>query len=103
MTIEDIRKASQLQPDRVDALETATFPILAEAIRAEQTWGKGYHSPHEFYGVLMEECGEFLEAMRANYFHAMKSEAIQIAAVALRFVESAELPDEYDGDPFSDY
>lgn len=58
--------------------------IHEEAQASEERWGT-YRSPHEAYGVLMEEIAELLEAIRANNDVAARYEAMQVAAVAYRF------------------
>ena len=46
-----------------------------------------FHSLHEGYGVLAEEVAELFGAVRANNIEAACLEAIQVAAMAIRFVE----------------
>lgn len=57
--------------------------IEDEATRAQQRYGD-FASSHEALGVLMEEVMELTEAVRANDLEALRREAIQVAAVALR-------------------
>ena len=58
--------------------------IKNEAQSALEKYG-AFRSPHEFYGVLMEEVHEFMVAMHANDEDGARMEAMQIAAVAYRF------------------
>lgn len=54
--------------------------------RAKEKHPKDFHSPHEGYGVLKEEVDEMWDAIkRDDTEHAVK-EAVQVAAMALRFV-----------------
>jgi hypothetical protein len=41
-------------------------------------------SAHEAYGVLAEEMSELLEAIHLNRAEAVRAEAIQVAAIAIR-------------------
>lgn len=45
-----------------------------------------FHSAHEGYAVLKEEVDELFDAIRANDFAHAREEAIQVAAMALRFI-----------------
>lgn len=70
----------------IDAIET-------EANAAQEKYGD-FASMHEAYGVLAEEVAELFEAIREKQrqptrSRAIRSEAIQIAAVALRIAEQA--------------
>ena len=47
-------------------------------------------SAHEAYGVLAEEVAELLDAIRSNKRFSIQREAIQVAAVALRFAQEIE-------------
>ncbi len=61
--------------------------IADEAARAHSKYGS-FVSTHEGYGVLAEELAELLDAIRSNDRNAVRAEAIQVAAVALRIAES---------------
>lgn len=70
----------------IDAIET-------EANEAQEKYGD-FASMHEAYGVLAEEVAELFEAIREKQRQptrprAIRGEAIQIAAVALRIAEQA--------------
>lgn len=60
-----------------------------EIERADAKYGP-FASAHEGYGVLCEEVAELLDAIRSNQKTAIQTEAIQVAAVALRLAESLE-------------
>lgn len=70
-------------------LEGIGTEAAAEAFGAARKWPP-FNSAHEGYGVLMEEVRE-LEAhiftnQKRRDLDAMRAEAIQVAAMALRFV-----------------
>ncbi len=56
-----------------------------EISKANDRWGRPASS-HETLGVLLEEFNEFAEAVHANDTAAAEAEALQVAAVAMRFV-----------------
>jgi NTP pyrophosphatase (non-canonical NTP hydrolase) len=60
--------------------------VLAEIAIAAKRYGPPA-STHESYGVLCEEVAELLDAIRANDLPAVKAEALQVAAVALRLAD----------------
>jgi len=68
---------------------------LLNAIHDEVNRAKGlypkFHSLHEGYGVLLEEVDELWDMIKASKLikadDRMKAEAIQIAAMAVRFIE----------------
>ena len=63
--------------------------IAAEADRAEERYGP-FRSTHEGYGVLAEEVAELMDAIRENGPKAIRLEALQVAAVALRIAEQCD-------------
>jgi len=67
-------------------LEQAVESALSELSRARQKWPAGFHSGHEGYAVIKEELEELWEAVRRDDLRAQRSEAVQIAAMALRFL-----------------
>ena len=58
-----------------------------EAEKAEEKFGP-MTSTHEGLGVLVEEFDELREAIHRNDCYAVKREACQVAAVALRIVNA---------------
>lgn len=62
--------------------------VLAELIRATNMFGP-FNSAHEGYSVMLEEVDEVWDHVKMKQSkrdpHAMRSEAIQIAAMAIRF------------------
>lgn len=49
-------------------------------------------SSHEAMGVALEEWDEFRAAVHANDLQAARAEALDLAAVMLRFAEAVDLP-----------
>lgn len=70
----------------------------AEAISAGEKWG-AFNSAHEGFAVMKEEVDELWDHVKVNQkrrdLEAMRKEAIQVAAMALRF--AAEVCDETRG------
>ena len=73
--------------------------ILAERERQDKKWGEQNHVPPIWLGILGEEFGELCQAVNEtgfNYgtelggYENMKREAIQVAAVAIGFLECLE-------------
>lgn len=65
--------------------DTTRVQQAIEEIAVEVLWAMAkhgpLHSPHEGYGVLMEEVDELLEAIRRNDPVRVREEAIQVAAM----------------------
>lgn len=61
----------------------------AEAIRAHKAWPRSASSAHEAYAILLEEVDELWDHVKTKQskrdLEAMRKEAIQVAAMALRF------------------
>lgn len=79
-------------PDRstnVEKLTRTGADAVMEAIRAATLW-ESFNSAHEGFGVLLEEVEELKEHVWMNQKRrdlvAMEKEAIQVAAMAIRFV-----------------
>lgn len=77
-----------------DAIGDATF----ELEQAMEKWPE-FNSAHEGYAVLLEEVDELWAHVKTNQkrrdIDAMRHEAIQVAAMALRF--AAEVCNEHTG------
>ena len=75
---------------RVTAAVTAKeLEVLAEVgveLRRARALHDPMHSPHEGYAVLKEEVDELWEAIKDNDPTAARVEAIQVAAMAVRFL-----------------
>lgn len=82
----NLRRAAQ---QRADELETrlmyAAEKAFVEAKRAAEKF-KPFNSPHEGFAVLKEEVDELWEEIKCNCIEAAKEEAVQVAAMALRFL-----------------
>lgn len=88
-----------LSDDELDRLGTAARDARIEAERASRRFPP-FRSPHEGIAILEEE---FLELRSAVFWapseerdEAMRKEAIQTAAMALRFVSDCCLQDTYE-------
>lgn len=47
-------------------------------------------SPHEGFGILQEEVDEFFDEIKANNLPKSRTEAVQVAAVAIRYLIDSE-------------
>ncbi len=72
--------------------------IMTELNMAQENWPK-FNSAHEGFAVLKEEVDELWEQVKVNQkrrdLPKMKAEAIQVAAMAIRF--ALEVTDEING------
>ena len=59
--------------------------ILKELKRATRGYGP-FNSPHEGYGVIKEEFDEMWDDIKANRFKESKVEAVQVAAMCIRYI-----------------
>lgn len=84
------------EPDVYDA---AARDALDEVRRAKSMWPGNFNTAHEGYAILAEEVDELWGHVKTNQkrrdLAAMRKEAIQVAAMALRF--AAECCDEATG------
>lgn len=82
-----------------DPYDVAALDALHEVRRAKSLWPAPASSAHEQYAVLLEEVDELKAHVWTNQkkrnIPAMRKEAIQVAAMALRF--AAEVCDEEAG------
>ena len=78
------RHKERHKPD-IPAIDAALALVRAELIRATSKHGP-FHSSHEGYGVIAEEFDELLDEIRANKRRRQIKEAIQVAAMATRFI-----------------
>ena len=71
-----------------ERMRSAGFAAVAEALMASESWPP-FNSAHEGYAVLLEEVDELWDHVKTKQklrdIEAMKKEAIQVAAMALRF------------------
>ena len=75
----------------------ATLGVLLERRQQNKKWGEQNHDPHTWLTILMEEVGEFSQAILQSEFGGDKGgqrhvhdEMVQVAAVALAMVECCE-------------
>ncbi len=65
--------------------------VEREVVRARNKHPRNFNSSHEGYAVLLEEVDELWEEVRnqteERSYAKMRMEAIQIAAMAVRFIE----------------
>lgn len=75
--------------NRTAAKAKALADINRESTQAMEDY-PAFHSAHEGYAVILEELDELWDEVRQPKIHRsnkqMRSEAIQVAAMALRFV-----------------
>jgi hypothetical protein len=65
----------------------AANKAIAEIQRAQQKHGSfPFYSTHQGYGVLLEEVDEMWDEIRRDNLELSIKEAIQVAAMALRYV-----------------
>lgn len=72
----------------IDGLDEITAAVGTEVTQAVKNWPP-FNSAHEGYGVLLEEVDELWAHVKTNQtrrdLEAMKKEAVQVAAMAIRF------------------
>lgn len=70
-------------------IDIAILQDLEDELTRAMKWGN-YNSAHEGYGVLLEEMDELWDHVKTNQKNrdlvAMRQEAIQVAACAIKFV-----------------
>jgi hypothetical protein len=73
-----------------DMYDEATFEVLAEVRRAKSMFVENFHNQHEGYAVILEELDELWDEVKKNQRNydipAQRKEAIQCAAMCIRFV-----------------
>jgi len=76
-----------------------TLAKVEDELRRARSLHIDYHSGHEGYAVILEELDELWEEVRKRHQDkaAMRREAIQVAATALRFVVDVCGEEESDG------
>jgi glycyl-tRNA synthetase beta subunit len=85
----DFEEIDVEQDAMIERLSVAAANSLEEAVSAASKWPP-MNSAHEAFAVLHEEFDELWEHVKVNQkrrdYAAMRQEAIQVAAMALRFV-----------------
>lgn len=73
-----------------DNYEIATQEVLTEVRRAKTMFKENFVNQHEGYAVILEELDELWEEVKKNQRNynitAQRKEAIQCAAMCIRFV-----------------
>jgi hypothetical protein len=60
--------------------------IVAELRRGQEKFPAGFHSGHEGYAVILEELDELWDEVKRDDQVSQAKEAVQVAAMALRFL-----------------
>lgn len=76
---------ARLTPDQLQAIDSALNQVRTEMVAAFEKH-RPMHSPHEGYGVILEEVDELFDEVKANNLPRAKEEAVQVAAMATRFI-----------------
>ena len=71
----------------VDAQSAVVSLVLEELSRARTKFPAGFHSGHEGYAVIQEELDELWQDVKRDRAFEAACEAIQVAAMALRFID----------------
>lgn len=80
----------------IDRAFRAMSDIIKERARQDKKWGEQNHYPPFWMGILGEEFGELCQAVNETVFdnetnlggyENMRKEAVQVAAVAIAFIE----------------
>lgn len=72
-------------PPLADRIDAALALVRVELIRATSRFGP-FASTHEGYAVILEELDEMWDEIKANRPDAACREAVQVAAMATRFL-----------------
>lgn len=69
-----------------------TSLMVKELERANRIYGTSFTSPHEGYAVMLEEMDELFDEIRKKHpdIDRMREEAIQIGAMAIKFIQSLD-------------
>ncbi|MNW53171.1 hypothetical protein D3C74_307220 [compost metagenome] len=83
-------------------MDSAIQSVIQERVRQDAKWGEQNHEPMAWMGILGEEFGELCEAVNETHFNNgaearkkggyenMRTEAVQVAAVAISFIEALD-------------
>ncbi|MNW53170.1 hypothetical protein D3C74_307210 [compost metagenome] len=83
-------------------MDSAIQSVIHERARQDAKWGQQDHEPMAWMGILGEEFGELCEAVNETYFNNgpearkkggyenMRTEAVQVAAVAISFIQALD-------------
>lgn len=82
---------NHLTPQREALIDQALAAVRAELIRAVTKWPP-FNSAHEGYAVLREEVDELWDDVKRDFPQGAREEAVQVAAMAVRFVMDVKVP-----------
>jgi hypothetical protein len=85
VTEEEVFAWIEAQDAHDSPLALALMPTLKELYTASKKF-KPFNSSHEGFAVLLEEVDELWEEVKKNNLVGARREAIQVAAMALRFL-----------------
>jgi len=71
-------------------MSDARGDIDDERDRQDEKWGEQNHVPLRWYAILGEEFGEVGKAINEHDLRQCREELVQVAAVAIAFVESLD-------------
>lgn len=75
---------------RTNNVLTALMKVRDEVTRAQSLWPRPFACAHEGYAVILEELDELWDHVKTNQkkrdLEAMRKEAVQVAAMAIRFI-----------------
>lgn len=87
MTAEFDEAMTNLAADLVAAAELALVEAATACLRYPP-----FHSAHEAFAVLKEEVDELWDAIKVNDAAQARAEAVQVAAMAVRFLAEIDNP-----------
>lgn len=84
-----------MTPPKLAVQLGAIHSVLEERDRQDAQWGEQDHDAFTWLAILAEEMGEAAQEALTNHFGGttssdLRTEVVQIAAVALAFVESID-------------
>lgn len=85
MSGDKVMSVSHCTPERVEALDAALAKVRAEVLSAIERY-PAFNSAHEGYAVLREEVDELWDDVKRNWPQGAVEEAVQVAAMGVRFV-----------------
>lgn len=68
-----------------EIIDAALMTVRTELIRATEKFG-AFKSRHEGFAILKEEVDELWDDIKANRGEAAQKEAVQVAAMAVRYL-----------------
>lgn len=82
---DDLDEAVRNHSQRMRLADAAWQDVREEIWRATRRYPE-FNSTHEGYAVIKEELDELWEAVRGNNRQDARAEAVQVAAMAIRFL-----------------